>query len=76
VETLRHAGHTEGSIEHALWIKPGSRLVKQRLRRFNDEKRKAISEEITKLLAARFIREVYHLEWLANPVLVKKKNGK
>ena len=26
------------------------------------------------LLAARFIKEVYHPEWLANPVLVKKKN--
>jgi hypothetical protein len=29
-----------------------------------------------KLLSARFIREVYHPEWLANPVLVKKKNKK
>jgi hypothetical protein len=25
---------------------------------------------------ARFIKEVYHLEWLANHVLVKKKSGK
>ena len=30
--------------------------------------------EITRLLAAGFIKEVYHLEWLANPVLVRKKN--
>ena len=28
------------------------------------------------MLAAGFIKEVFHLEWLANPVLVKKKNGK
>jgi hypothetical protein len=27
-------------------------------------------------LAARFIKEVYHPEWLANPVLTKKKRGK
>jgi hypothetical protein len=27
-------------------------------------------------LKARFIKEVHHLEWLANPVLVKKKNEK
>jgi hypothetical protein len=27
-------------------------------------------------LAAGFIKEVYHPEWLANPVLVKKKNEK
>jgi hypothetical protein len=29
-----------------------------------------------KLLSAGFIREVFHPEWLANPVLVKKKNKK
>ena len=31
-------------------------------------------EEVTKLLAADFIMEVFHLEWLANPILVLKKN--
>ena len=31
---------------------------------------------ITKLLAAGFIKKVYHLEWLANPVLVRNKSGK
>jgi hypothetical protein len=46
--------------------------VKQHLRRFNDEKCKAICEEILKLLSAGFIREVFHPEWLANPVLVNK----
>ena len=56
--------------EHALKIHPGSKLVKQRLRRFDEEKRRAIGEEIVKLLAARFIKEVYHPEWLANPILV------
>ena len=57
-------------------IHPGSKPVKQRLRRFDEEKRRAIGEEIAKLLAAGFIREVYHPEWLANPVLVRKKSGK
>jgi hypothetical protein len=27
-------------------------------------------------LVARFIKEVFYSEWLANPILVKKKNGK
>ena len=36
----------------------------------------AIGQEIAKLLAARFIREVFHSDWLANPVLVKKKTRK
>jgi hypothetical protein len=62
--------------EHKLNIKPRSKLVKQRLRRFNDEKCKAIGEEIVKLLSAGFIREAFHPEWLANAVLVKKKNKK
>ena len=62
--------------EHTLNIKSGSKPVKQRLRRFDEEKRKAIGEEIAKLLAVGFIKEVQHLEWLANPVLVRKKNGK
>ena len=48
----------------------GSKPVKQRLPHFNEEKRRAIGEEIAKLSFARFIREVHHLEWLANPVLV------
>ena len=62
--------------EHTLKIHPGSKPAKQRLRRFDEEKHRAIGEEIAKLLAARFIREVHHLEWLANPVLVQKKSGK
>ena len=62
--------------EHTLKIHPGSKPVKQRLRRFDEEKRRAIGEEIAKLLTARFIKEVHHPEWLTNPVLVRKKNAK
>ena len=47
-------------IEHALRLIPGSKPAKQCLRRFNDERRRAIGKEIAKLLAARFIREVFH----------------
>ena len=63
-------------IEHTLKICPGSKPVKQRLCRFDEGKHRAIGEEITKLLVARFIKEVYHPKWLANPVLVRKKSGK
>ena len=62
--------------EYALHIRTGTRLVKQRLRCFNEEKWRAIGEELARLLDAGFNKEVYHLEWLANPILVKKKNGK
>ena len=62
--------------EHSLDIRASSKPMKQRLRRFDEEKRRAIREEIHKLLAAGFIKEVFHPEWLANPILVKNKNGK
>ena len=62
--------------EHSLDIRAGARPVKQPLRRFDEEKRRAIGEEIHKLTAAGFIKEVFHPEWLANPVLVRKKGGK
>jgi hypothetical protein len=42
-------------VDHKLNIKPGSKPVKQRLYRFNDEKCKAIDEEIKKLLSSGFI---------------------
>src|SRR5437016_1343527 len=63
-------------IEHCLNVKEGAKPVKQRLRRFVQDCKEAIRDELMKLTAANFIREVYHPDWLANPVLVKKKNGK
>jgi hypothetical protein len=62
--------------EHSLDIRAGARPVKQHLRRFDEEKHRAIGEEVHKLMAAGFIKEVFHPEWLANPVLVMKKGGK
>jgi hypothetical protein len=44
------------------------------MRRFGDEKRHAIAKEISKLLKVGFIKEVIHTKWVANPVLVPKKN--
>ena len=61
--------------EHTLNIDPKFKHVRQFLWRFNEERRKAIGEEVARLLAAGFIVEVFHPEWLANPVLVLKKNG-
>jgi hypothetical protein len=62
--------------EDSLDILPHSRLVQQRLRRFDEERRQTIGVEPRKLLEAWSIKEVFHPTWLANPVLVKKKNGK
>src|SRR3954470_4410720 len=60
--------------EHKLHVRPGSKPVKQPLRRFSEDKRRAIGKDIAKLQAAGFIMEVFYPEWLANLVLVMKKN--
>jgi hypothetical protein len=62
-------------IEHALNVSKTTRPIKQKLRWFTHDKKEAIRAEVTQLLAAGFIKEVYHLDWLANPVLVHKKNN-
>ena len=62
-------------IEHSLNVLPVTKPIKQKLQRFTQDKKEAIRAEITRLLAVDFIKEVYHLEWLANPVLVWKKNN-
>ena len=60
--------------EHFLQIYPNARPIKQSLRRFSEPKRKAIREEVNRLLEAKFIRETKKATWVANPVLVPKKD--
>ena len=60
--------------EHKLPVRPNAKPVRQPLRRLLEEKRRVLGEEIARLLAAGFIMEVFFPEWLANPVLVLKKN--
>ena len=55
---------------------PERKPIQQRRRVFAPEWNQAITDEVNKLLAVGFVREVYYLEWLANVVLVKKANGK
>jgi hypothetical protein len=44
------------------------------LRPFNEECRRAIAIEVKQLLDAGFIIEIKHPKWLANLVMVLKKN--
>jgi hypothetical protein len=68
-------GVPKGLIEHSLNVNTKATPKNQRLCRFPQDKRKAIKKEIAKQLAAGFIKEVFHPEWLANPVLVEKKKN-
>jgi hypothetical protein len=61
-------------IEHELHLDPKAKPVKQRLHRFTQDKKDIIKKDIAILSDAGFIKEVYHLYWLANPILVPKKN--
>ena len=63
-------------ITHRLNVSPSFKPVKQKRRSFAPKRKKAINEEVAKLLQAGAIREVEYPEWLANVVLVKKANGK
>src|SRR3954469_10186616 len=58
--------------EHALRIKPNTKPVKQALRRLPEPKRREIGEEVNRLLDAQFNQET--ATWIANPVLVPKKD--
>jgi hypothetical protein len=49
-------------FEHSLNVDPKATPKQQHLRRFADDRRDAIKKELAKLLAASFIREVFHLE--------------
>jgi hypothetical protein len=46
--------------EHSLNVRLDAKPVKQPLRRFAEDKRKAIGEEIARLLTADFIMEVFY----------------
>ena len=63
-------------LSHRLAMDPQVKPVRQRRRKFNEERRQAIREEAQKLLSAGHIKEVQYPEWLANVVLVMKSNGR
>jgi gamma-glutamylcysteine synthetase len=61
-------------IEHELHLYPKAKPIKQQLHRFAQDQKDVIKSEIARLLDASFIKEVYHPDWLTNPVPVIKKN--
>ena len=63
-------------ITHCINVYPSSKPLRQKKRVFALEGDKAIKEEVQKLTIAKFIREVYYPDWLANVVMVKKANDK
>ena len=61
---------------HNLNIAPTAKPVKQRVRRFHPDRHLVIQTEVDNLLHNGFIRAVKYPEWLANVVVVPKKENK
>ena len=63
-------------ISHKLNVDPSHKPIKQKRRKFAPERNKVINDEVDNLLKTGKIREVTYPDWLANVVVVQKKNGK
>jgi hypothetical protein len=63
-------------IEHSLGINPSVCPRKQRLRKMSDERTEAAKAKVHRLLEAKFIEPIAYPTWLANVIVVQKKNGK
>jgi len=63
-------------VAHELNVDPTFKPVKQKRRKLGRERAEAVKAEVEKLLRIGSITEAKYPNWLANPVVVKKKNGK
>ncbi|KAG7559308.1 Ribonuclease H domain [Arabidopsis thaliana x Arabidopsis arenosa] len=63
-------------ICHELNVDPSFKPIKQKRRKLGRDRADAVNAEVEKLLKIGSISEARYPDWLANPVVVKKKNGK
>lgn len=61
---------------HKLSLDPNVPTVRQKKRPVAEARNKFVKEEVTRLLNISSIREVRYPDWLANVVVVPKKNNK
>ncbi|KAL8148773.1 hypothetical protein AgCh_005948 [Apium graveolens] len=61
---------------HRLNILPNCKGMHQKRRTVSGERAIALKEEVDRLLEVGLIKESFYPEWLSNPVLVKKPNGR
>ena len=63
-------------IVHKLNVDPSSPQKKQKPRRSAKEHVEVVRQEVGKLKEAEAMKEIFFPDWLANIVVVRKKNGK
>ena len=61
---------------HRLNVSPFFPFICQKKKVFAQKRDKSIAEEVCKLQDAKFIKEVYYLNWLTSVMMAKKVNGK
>ncbi|KAI3725211.1 hypothetical protein L1987_64989 [Smallanthus sonchifolius] len=69
-------GISKDIITHKVGLDNSFRHIHQKRRKFAPERNIVIQEEVERMLKAGMIREVKFPRWLANVVVVQKKNGK
>ncbi|KAF8053852.1 hypothetical protein N665_1370s0002 [Sinapis alba] len=74
--TANMPGIDPAVTSHRLNVDPTYKPIKQKRRKLSPERPKAVNDEVDRLLGVGSIAEVKYPDWLANPVVVKKKNGK
>lgn len=62
-------------IKHSLHVDRARRPIVQKPRRTSMTHAEGV-DEVERLIEAGTVREVQYPTWLANPIVVKKKNGK
>lgn len=73
---MKYLGVDLEFIMQRLNVDPLYSPKKQKLRRLTKPHMEAMKEEVEKLKQAGAIKEVFFPNWLANTMIVKKKNGK
>ena len=69
-------GINKNITTHKLDVDPSFRSIHQKRRKFTPERNQIIQEEVERFLKIDMIREVQFSRWLANIVVIQKKNGK
>ena len=67
-------GMSRDVMTHKLNVDPNYAHVQQKRREFAPDKNQIINEEVSMLLKAGIIKEVDYPEWIANVVIIQKKN--
>ena len=70
------AGIDSSLTSHKLNITASTKPIRQKIRRFHPDRHQIIQTEVDNLLRAGFIIEVKYPNWLANMVVVPKKDDK